>query len=806
MKLKSLLFLAAMNLANAGQPVDDSLNRIGILWTTWHPSHYQNYEEYVDEMESWGINYVSLNPTWFIDTYAEGIIDTFETNPTTPSAELQTEVVEELIGRGFFINYRPHIDPIKYGMPLGDMRDNWATTPGGDDWRGKFDLLDPTSPSIGYMETVVLPGLDIIASAIRNAGPPVRPIRFDLGAELMDSMLNYPTHWQDVLATVRAELAGQYSDVAAHISLGHNFCHHIEYLLRLPGHEAYMKRINANLALDPENQFLDRPGVTQATRLAIGQYIAGLDELSISQYMPLDLLSPTGDPLDTTPEMVRQTLIEHETNFINEVLLGELGIDPDDLPILHIGEYGMGIRGLSAPNVWDAADWIAQGNGDLLLSDDVQKAHAAIAMDGIIQYVNSPETQNRSFLIWMGGAPYDVLGINPYSEGWFNEDAANALETYWTDHPDVLPVGADPALPLYQVTASAGTGGSISPSGIVNIAQGCDRTFSISVLPGYTITDVLIDSVSVGSADEHTLTSVNADATIEVQFSGSLEHIPVARAGAEQRLFDTESDGSVTATLDASASSDEDGDPLGYLWEINGTTIGTTAIIQTPLPLGLTTATLTVSDGTYSHSDTVEINVITPLWAGVHDEEEYLYSGDWSSDNSGGDKLNGDDRYSGNSGDFYELFVVGSYVEIYGTIASHHGDALISIDGGPAQTVSFQNSSRDEQALIWTSPALDPNVVHTIRVSAAGDGVITADRVVIGSSGPPVITGITQVSTGIRLRGHGSAGLGYRITTSSDLISWNPLSTGTFSIATLEFIDTTAPSAPRQFYRIEYSN
>ena len=260
-------------------------SKIGIHWSTWDASHYADYTTYITNLESWSIDYISLNPTYFIDTWAEGIITTWEGARKTPTIATQKAVVKELIARGFYINYRPHVDPIKYGMAEGPTRDNWSTIPGGLDWRGKFDQLDPTDAAIGYREIIILPGLQMLAEAIREQGIPVTPIRFDLGAELMDAMLNYPQSWIDLQNEVKNLLATTYSDVANHIVLGHNFCHHIEYLLRLPDHAEYMERIEPNLQVNPEGQYLDREGVTQTTRLTIGQYIAGLDETSISQYI-----------------------------------------------------------------------------------------------------------------------------------------------------------------------------------------------------------------------------------------------------------------------------------------------------------------------------------------------------------------------------------------------------------------------------------------------------------------------------------------------------------------------------------------
>lgn len=417
------------------QPLEAKSNKIGVLWTSWDTNHFQNYDNYISRLQSWGINYVSLNPTYFIDTYEDGITTQLWGRVITPNPKLQKSVVKELIRRGFVINFRPHIDPIKYAMPLGEPRDSWDTDPGGRDWRGKFDRFDPMNPNLNYLGKVIQPSLDLIAEAIREAGVPANPIRFDIGAELMDSMLYYPESWVTLLKTVRERLKTDYPDVADHITLSYNFCHHIGILLRLDGHEDYLRRIVPDQKIDAEQQYLDRPNVGRDTKSQIASFIVGLDELSISQYLPLDIYNTTDDAKTTTPQQVSQALLHHERNFIDEVLVNELGIDRKDIPTLHIGEYGMGWRGLVAPNVWDVDDWVNKGAGHLILNDVDQKKHASIAIDGVIDYVNQ-SPQFKSFLLWLGGEPYDVLNLNPYSN-WYNPQAANSLRDYWK--PKLIP-------------------------------------------------------------------------------------------------------------------------------------------------------------------------------------------------------------------------------------------------------------------------------------------------------------------------------------------------------------------------------
>jgi len=77
------------------------------------------------------------------------------------------------------------------------------------------------------------------------------------------------------------------------------------------------------------------------------------------------------------------------------------------------------------------------------------------------------------------------------------------------------------AVPTYTITASAGTNGTISPTGAVSVSQGHDQPFTITPNPNYLIDEVLVDGVSNASAKasgSYTFTNVTADHTISVSF------------------------------------------------------------------------------------------------------------------------------------------------------------------------------------------------------------------------------------------------------------------------------------------------
>ena len=86
------------------------------------------------------------------------------------------------------------------------------------------------------------------------------------------------------------------------------------------------------------------------------------------------------------------------------------------------------------------------------------------------------------------------------------------------------------------ISAIAGQGGTISPSGGVSVAVGADQTFNITPNSGFLTSDVIVDGNSIGPATAFTFTDVTSDHTIEARF---FEVYP-AIAPALQLLMDDE--------------------------------------------------------------------------------------------------------------------------------------------------------------------------------------------------------------------------------------------------------------------------
>ena len=92
--------------------------------------------------------------------------------------------------------------------------------------------------------------------------------------------------------------------------------------------------------------------------------------------------------------------------------------------------------------------------------------------------------------------------------------------------------GSGSGVTRYAITASAGEGGSISPSGTVRVAQGAGRTFTITPEAGNVIGDVRVDGRSVGAVESYTFENVRGNHTIEALFEAELPAVDVPLGGA----------------------------------------------------------------------------------------------------------------------------------------------------------------------------------------------------------------------------------------------------------------------------------
>jgi hypothetical protein len=75
--------------------------------------------------------------------------------------------------------------------------------------------------------------------------------------------------------------------------------------------------------------------------------------------------------------------------------------------------------------------------------------------------------------------------------------------------------------PTYTITATAGTGGTITPSGATTVNSGANQTYTITPGTGYTIAGVTVDGSSSGAVSTYTFSGVTANHTIAATFAQS---------------------------------------------------------------------------------------------------------------------------------------------------------------------------------------------------------------------------------------------------------------------------------------------
>ena len=138
--------------------------------------------------------------------------------------------------------------------------------------------------------------------------------------------------------------------------------------------------------------------------------------------------------------------------------------------------------------------------------------NGSIDPDGAVQ-VNKGDDQTFTIKPDKGYEIEDVA-VNGVSVG-----AVDSYTFYNVQAPQAIYASFKPIAPnTFTITASAGTNGSISPSGTVTVTEGNDITFTITPDKGYKISDVIVDGESIGAEESYTFKNVKEAHTIEAVF------------------------------------------------------------------------------------------------------------------------------------------------------------------------------------------------------------------------------------------------------------------------------------------------
>jgi hypothetical protein len=315
-----------------------------------------------------GFRLVSLVPSW---GYADLNRVDFTMGPRWEDVDA---TLAAALDAGFMVVLKPHLDPPVYLSTAAAAGHSWRKDV---PWRGYFDL-DPWCRD--YREGVVLRSLQSIARALKTR-PKAPPVRLELGSELMNSITYSSPRWLELLVFAKAFRKGL--GLEGRVLLSYNFEHHFE----IPN--------DVVRRMDP------------AGRAALASFIKGLDAVSLSQYMDLTVAVPEkerGQRLPTADE-VAEAFLRHEKVFVEGVLEKDLGLKPSDVPVLHIGEFGVGTGGLSHPNEWSGD---VSPERERALAAEIARGH-----EGLARYLLLPRARGRrvkSAILWTLGRHFDVFG------------------------------------------------------------------------------------------------------------------------------------------------------------------------------------------------------------------------------------------------------------------------------------------------------------------------------------------------------------------------------------------------------------
>jgi len=120
----------------------------------------------------------------------------------------------------------------------------------------------------------------------------------------------------------------------------------------------------------------------------------------------------------------------------------------------------------------------------------------------------------------------------------------------------------------YNLVASAGANGSISPSGTTGVNYGGSQSYTITPDVNYAVSDVLVDGSSVGAVTTYTFSSVAAAHTISASFV-----LACSAPGIVGGLDATGTNLCVGSPVILTLTNATGTSPLAYQWQTNGTII-----------------------------------------------------------------------------------------------------------------------------------------------------------------------------------------------------------------------------------------
>lgn len=143
-------------------------------------------------------------------------------------------------------------------------------------------------------------------------------------------------------------------------------------------------------------------------------------------------------------------------------------------------------------------------------------SHSTITPSGIVSVLAGA---NQSFTM-SANAGYHIVAVyvDGVSQGAITSYTFNNVQSNHT-------ISVTSSINIYTIAASAGSDGSISPSGSVNINYGESQSFTIAGNTGYHIVAVYVDGINQGTITSYTFSNVQSNHTITASFAINVYYI-----------------------------------------------------------------------------------------------------------------------------------------------------------------------------------------------------------------------------------------------------------------------------------------
>jgi len=269
---------------------------------------------------------------------------------------------------------------------------------------------------------------------------------------------------------------------------------------------------------------------------------------------------------------------------------------------------------------------VANAGPDQTVIDNDRNGSEQVTLDGSAS--SDPDGTIVSF-VWREGATQIATGIKPIvtlstgthiitltvtdNGGLTDTDTVTIIVSSPANQPPVANAGPDQTVidndrnGSEEVTLD-GSGSSDPDGNIVSFVwtEGATQ-IATGVNPKVTLS-VGTHNITLTVTDNGGLTDTD---TVTIIVSSPANQAPLANAGPDQTVIDSDRNGSEEVTLDGSASSDPDGNIVSFIWREGATQIATGVNPTVTLSVGTHNITLTVTDnGGLTDTDTIDIKVL----------------------------------------------------------------------------------------------------------------------------------------------------------------------------------------------------